>query len=276
MDILEDHQFDVCAYLKSLKGVVCDYSDAQRNGWIRAVSDWFESSEDIAAKHIRGCYFHWMQSCERIGKIVARSSEDEIEGFLAICRQIPRSPTRERVVALFNAIQQAYPGTKCWVEWWLRHKDMLCRVWSNNPNFERLPNASNIAESQNAVVSRVSHTHMSILFRSILKLDENIFHNVYAHSIGLSLRYYRNDKTARKNRRNRSVAYMAEQGRAPDTIRAGIVSTGEDSPIIISQTLNRNNLRSLVRIPVDDEPNVTDTEPLSMLRMQKQTTTVIV
>lgn len=205
LDILEDHSFDVPEYLKELKCVVVDISQPQRKGWQRAVSDWFDDGEELAALHIRGCYYHWMQSCERVAKIVAATSEEATNACLALCSEIPRCSSKVRVYDMFGAIKQAYPNTSSLFDWWLKHKDMLCRCWSSNTNFDSLPTTSNIAESQNAILGTIAHDHISIYFRSILKMDELLFSNIYAHELGVRLRYYSNGDNARRKRKQNNL-----------------------------------------------------------------------
>lgn len=154
---------------------------------------------------------------------------------------------------------------------------MLCRSWSNNVNFDCLPSTSNIAESQNAILGAIAHDHIAIYFRSILKMNELLFGNIFAHELGVRLRYYSiDDKARQKRKQRRSAQYMSLHGRAPDTINAGITSTIRDSPILTDSLLALLNdsvdystaMNSYVRVPVIDSDN--NTEVVELLEVETQ------
>ena len=71
--------------MKSLIGIVTDWSDAEINGLKLAVG------KEMATKLLTGCGGYWQRSCQRVADRVASSAHKQMERnvFLKIAYKIP-------------------------------------------------------------------------------------------------------------------------------------------------------------------------------------------
>lgn len=83
---------------------------------------------------------------------------------------------------------------------------------------------------------------------------------MYASSLGVTLRYYRNDSQTRKKRQQRRTpAYKQSHGRAPDSISDGITPSSSDNPIlsmslleILNDSFEYTGTDGFIRVPADE------------------------
>ncbi len=127
-----DCGIDLNEYLKNqLKGVLVDFSTAQATGFVECVTELLgEEAESTAMNLLKGCYVHWMRSCNRIAKIVCRP--DRQNAFLTLCGSIRTEPDQKQVLLMFTTIAELYRETVPWVQWWTREQNLrlLCRAFN--------------------------------------------------------------------------------------------------------------------------------------------------
>jgi len=117
---LEEDRVDVIQFIKNLEGALFDFSTAEANGLLNALTN--HLGEDEARRKfdsiIRGCFVHWLRSAERVAKLVC-NDEEELEEFRKQCAVMPRKMTDEGAAhAWFDYITQLYPGLYNWSKWW--------------------------------------------------------------------------------------------------------------------------------------------------------------
>ena len=222
-----DCGIDLNVYLKEqLKGVLVDFSTAQATGFVECVTELLgEEAESTAMNLLKGCYVHWMRSCNRIARIVCRP--DRRTAFLTLCGSIRTEPDQEQVLLMFNTIAELYKETVPWVQWWTRDQNLrlLSRAFNNGDGWDQIPNDTNIVESLNHVLDKVMSKNVAIQFSGEFDLDERAFLQWKNGSSGIDLSYRNNSLPSRleSNRKRRESRYsQLLDYRAPDCSRMGI------------------------------------------------------
>ncbi|KAJ7196027.1 hypothetical protein GGX14DRAFT_307067, partial [Mycena pura] len=140
---------------------VVDFSDAQRNGFIEAFTDfWREfahhgrSEHDLkkaASELLKGCRQHFDNQITRIAKISRIVGPERHSRFRKLARELRIQRTMKELSACANALILEFPGAKPWAEWWMRpsHASTLFYVASGMARslLESLPATTNGAES---------------------------------------------------------------------------------------------------------------------------------
>jgi hypothetical protein len=136
------------------------------------------------------------------------------------------------VLETFSKIEEIYSDLKPWIDWWTRDDNLklLCRSFSSNNHWLSTPNDTNIVESLNNVLDRVSSQNASIPFISEFHLDRSVVEDIHAASNCLRLSYRDRCKDAREkqNKTRKTKRYRKRyldellDSRAPDNRRMGI------------------------------------------------------
>lgn len=121
-----------------------------------------EDSASVATNLLKGCYVHWMRSCNRIARLICR--DDRRKAFLQLCSSIRTEPDRNQVLLMFKTIADLFRETVPWVNWWLRdqNKSLLCKAFNEGDGWDSIPDDTNIVESLNHVLDRVMSKNVAI------------------------------------------------------------------------------------------------------------------
>ena len=170
----EDHkEFSIG---KTLKGIVLDWSDAERKGLQLAIG------EKLCDKLLIGCKVHYGRSYQRVADKVSSPLPNQTrclsrEAFCIISRAIPLQKSKSDVMKLFNSLKgavnigeipnvtvpaevldhwkeiaAAWKEATHWVEWWTRlpHLRMLCDAFRDPSSaYEKAPRDTNGVERIN-------------------------------------------------------------------------------------------------------------------------------
>eukprot|EP00112_Aurelia_sp_Birch-Aquarium-sp1_P014358 Seg3094.1 transcript_id=Seg3094.1/GoldUCD/mRNA.D3Y31 product="ATP-dependent DNA helicase RecQ" protein_id=Seg3094.1/GoldUCD/D3Y31 len=165
--------------------IAVDYSEAQIKGITNAVG------KEKAFAILKGCKVHWMRSVLRIGSRVCKS-EDELEVFKVIGKEIPEIEEAEVILKLFDILCGKVPltelaehvdcsampclttidttswkGAESWSDWWVqqRHLKLLCGSLSDmdEEKWQLTPDTSNAVESHNRLCVPVAGRHLTLL-----------------------------------------------------------------------------------------------------------------
>jgi len=105
-----------------------DFSKAQREGFIEAVTDLFSSNRDprnreelrdIGEKLIQGCEEHFRRSItrySRISSVVLVSRRDE---FIIKAQKLIEIKSLDEFQSIVQWILDKFPNTANWIEYWL-------------------------------------------------------------------------------------------------------------------------------------------------------------
>lgn len=223
---------DVMEYIKSLEAVLVDYSAAQAQGFKNCIKIIFGQEEGLkqAERLLKGCSVHWLRSCQRVANLCVDPLIQP--NFMRLCIAIRNMENLNEVLETFSKIEEIYSDLKPWIDWWTRDDNLklLCRSFSSNNHWVSTPNDTNIVESLNNVLDRVSSQNASVQFISEFHLDRSFVEDIHAASNCLRLSYRDRCKDARekqnktrktKRYRQRSLDELLDS-RAPDNRRMGI------------------------------------------------------
>ncbi|KAI7893315.1 uncharacterized protein EV154DRAFT_561541 [Mucor mucedo] len=79
---------------KFFLGILLDFSKAEQRGFQQACEENFNMDDKSSLSLIKGCYFYWMQSVQRIMKIQRIVSADKSKEFISIANTLQKT-TRE-------------------------------------------------------------------------------------------------------------------------------------------------------------------------------------
>ncbi|KAJ7210149.1 hypothetical protein GGX14DRAFT_363843, partial [Mycena pura] len=222
---------------------VVDFSDAQRNGFIEAFTDfWREfaphgrSERDLkkaASELLKGCRQHFDNQITRIAKISRIVGPERHSRFRKLAKELLIQRTMKDLSACANALILEFPAAKPWVEWWMRpsHASMLFSVASGMARslWESLPATTNGAESMHHKTYRMIGRRNALFYgmEGLVRIAETFERKYRAARTGHKIFYGRDPqywKTTRfryswtKHSRHEPRRKLSMDGRAPDTI----------------------------------------------------------
>ncbi|KAJ6468036.1 hypothetical protein C8R47DRAFT_1056060, partial [Mycena vitilis] len=222
---------------------VVDFSDAQRNGFIEAVVDfWLEFSPEgrnepelrqVASALLKGCRQHFENQITRVARISRIVSPDREPLFRKLAQALLRQRTMEELLACATRLTVEFPGAKPWVEWWMRpaHASMLFLVASQMTLalWKSLPATTNGAESMNHRVYRMIGRRNALFYglEGLVRIGETFERSYDAARTGHKVFYGRDPQYWKstkfryswtKHSRHESRRKLSMDGRAPDTI----------------------------------------------------------
>lgn len=102
-------------------GLVMDFSLPQRSGFEQAYRETFPTSSIPASTLVKGCYFHWKKSVEKMRKLrSAVSRGDGEKKFLEYTKTMYEASSPEIFDGAVMAICNNFEGLAKWIAWWSR------------------------------------------------------------------------------------------------------------------------------------------------------------
>jgi hypothetical protein len=208
---LGDDGVDVMEYIKSLEAVLVDYSAAQAQGFKNYIKIIFGQEEGLkqAERLLKGCSVHWLRSCQRVTNLCVDPLIQP--NFMRLCIAIRNMENLNDVLETFSKIEEIYSDLKPWIDWWTSDDNLkpLCRSFSSNNHWVSTPNDTNIVESMNNVLDRVSSQNASVQFISEFHLDGSVVEDIQAASkcVRLSYRDRCNDAREKQNKTRKTKRY---------------------------------------------------------------------
>ncbi|OAV85670.1 hypothetical protein PTTG_30355, partial [Puccinia triticina 1-1 BBBD Race 1] len=139
---------------------VVDFSSAQRNGFIAAFMEVFNTTDKVAIGHLKGCSHHFQASVTRIKRNQSVIMADEVKPFEKMCHNLllTNSAAGQTHEERIDEIRRRFPKVKKWLDWWTM-ADVEATLFpsrrvmlEDSPDGEDgLPNTTNAQESMHRV-----------------------------------------------------------------------------------------------------------------------------
>lgn len=130
-----------------------DFSQAERNGFIRGFIDfWIQRSDDkrtrqelqVAAERLlKGCREHFRAGVTRISRIGGAVDASMTETFVGRALALLDAPTSQDFVVHATRLTRDFPKLKSWMDWWMRpsvasmlfesERKMDTELWNSMP-----------------------------------------------------------------------------------------------------------------------------------------------
>ena len=101
-------------------GIMMDFSQAQRAGLFQAFASSFPFSKIKPEVYLKGCYYHWKNSVERILKNGQLISTDQVNSFLEYTKTMYEANVPGIFDAVVKGLLKDFPSIQEWVSWWLK------------------------------------------------------------------------------------------------------------------------------------------------------------
>ncbi|KAG2219291.1 hypothetical protein INT45_011306 [Circinella minor] len=201
----------------NFSGMVVDFSAAQRAGFIAAFEESFPLARVLARNLLKGCYFHYQQSVERVSKNGAVVIHERREEFIDYTYLLYTAMTIAVFQNTANMILREFPRVKNWINWWTQPMNAVMIFRSHEVLQPELQDhhirTFNGTESFHRDLYRIVQTKQSILdtlprIFSYLKNDAANFERI---AKGFQINY--NTTPRKTSRRKRKTV---NDSRAPD------------------------------------------------------------
>ncbi|KAI8136592.1 hypothetical protein BJV82DRAFT_675978 [Fennellomyces sp. T-0311] len=215
-------------------GVIIDFSDAQRKGFLEAYH--IRSGKDNGIQYIKGCTVYFERNAKRLAKAytndVHGGSKAKMYEMRMLLSKLHAVETKIEYKNILKQVLELYPQARQFVAWW-NCKDVRGTIFPgvstmNQRLFDHLTTTTNAVESQHNAMYHLIRRRQSLgrNLRHILKFAEND-ENAIQHYMRGYPSYYgsRKLKSLKRSRTNNGkgktkVTKYRNDGRAPDTQRA--------------------------------------------------------
>ncbi|THU96716.1 hypothetical protein K435DRAFT_636238, partial [Dendrothele bispora CBS 962.96] len=145
---------------------VVDHHPAQRKAYVSAFEDFWIQRDDnersreelkaAAMALLRGCEQHFRESTTRIAHITSIIPPEAASRFKKICRNLCEVEGEKEFQSLVALIQNEWPDTKAWLDWWLQ-KEHACMIFKSQmtmepENRDHIPSTTNAEESMHSKI----------------------------------------------------------------------------------------------------------------------------
>lgn len=101
-------------------GAVMDFSEAQRSGFQKACSNYFDMNKAKSLSFLKGCFMHWRRSVQRIVQNHKVVPVEDLIHFLGLTYRLERTNSDEVFLECGREILSRFPATRNWLKWWLQ------------------------------------------------------------------------------------------------------------------------------------------------------------
>lgn len=114
--------YDIKFSQNDFLGVIMDFSDAQRTGFLKAYEH--RTSRSDGLKCIKVCTVHCSRSLEKVAKICQgqKGGYDKAEVFKKAVQTLRTISSKEDYKRKKKKIRKMFPVAKAWIEWWNRRE----------------------------------------------------------------------------------------------------------------------------------------------------------
>lgn len=140
---------------------MCDFSDAERLGFIQAVIEFFQEDPDndatvdelrkTAESEYRGCRIHYTRGVLRVAKISRIIPPSHRKDFERDALGLVNLSDSDAFIEACEDLIMEYPGIESWIKWWMapEHAQMLftSQLAMDPALADRLPDSTNAEES---------------------------------------------------------------------------------------------------------------------------------
>ncbi|KAJ7574195.1 hypothetical protein C8J56DRAFT_803407, partial [Mycena floridula] len=141
-------------------GTTVDFSTAQRNGFIAALTQLFRKHQpgqrtddelcDVAEKLLRGCQDHFLTGAIRVSNISGAVNPKDKPQFRNRARHLLKVEDPAEFIAEVEKMAASWPKSKNWLKWWTtkEHTSMLfpSQIIMDRARFDRLLDTTNREE----------------------------------------------------------------------------------------------------------------------------------
>ncbi|KAI8137713.1 hypothetical protein BJV82DRAFT_674521 [Fennellomyces sp. T-0311] len=97
-----------------------DYSQAQRSGFNEAFRQSFPGAALPPAAFLKGCYYHWRNSIEKLRKVEKAIPAEKVTAFLECTDTMYQTLQPAIFDAVTQALREQFPKAEDWLNWWLQ------------------------------------------------------------------------------------------------------------------------------------------------------------
>lgn len=174
-------------------GLVVDFSDAQRKGFCEAYKELVRDGD--AEKYLKGCYYHFQQSVQRLASNHAIVPIGYDKQFREYATTMSTTSSKHIFDGAVAAIQESFPNAKRWIAWWTNPKIATMIFPSQSMMKEELLNhptrTTNGVESFHRDLYRIVAKNKSLIptIRQIFAYLQSQDANITACLKGVSINY---------------------------------------------------------------------------------------
>jgi hypothetical protein len=130
-------------WILTIKGVMLDFADSQRKGFLRAIGQYLlnkegklDTEDDFVeqadargqtfSKYVHGCYFHFKQSVQKLQSTKAIVPDEKSKKWNK-CIKLLMSEDEKDFQQAVDDIPDEFPAAENWLRWWLMpvHAEMI-------------------------------------------------------------------------------------------------------------------------------------------------------